>query len=493
MNIMSKWTTVLAVVTLLLSAVDMPQLAQAQTITTLYSFCPDTTDGICADGETPFGGLVQATNGDLYGTTATTVFKITPSGTLTTLYSFTGAYGTSPTGTLIQGRDLNLYGTTTYGGDYNSGTVFKITPQGTLTTLFSFCPPRYCYDGAYPNGSLIQGTDGNFYGTTAAGGVAAGNEGPASYFGTVFKITPGGKLTTLHSFCSQTNCADGMHPAAGLVQATNGNFYGTTLSGGPLLSGTVFQMTPDGTLTTVYNFCSLPDCADGAAPYAGLVQASDGNLYGTTSGYPSNPPGTIFRLSLSGALTTVYNFCSLPGCADGAVPYAGLVQGSDGNLYGTTGFGGAYGGGTIFSVTLSGALTGAYSFCAPNNCPYMGNSSARMMQATNGDFYGASPRGGDSSVCGGGCGTVYSLSVGLAPFVETTTTSGKVGATVRILGTDLRRASSVTFNGTAATFTVNSTGSEITATVPTGATSGPVQVMTESGTLNSNKPFTVTP
>jgi len=166
-------------------------------------------------------------------------------------------------------------------------------------------------------------------------------------------------------------------------------------------------------------------------------------------------------------------------------PYAGLVQGTDGNLYGTTYRGGDYGNGAIFNITLSGTLTRLYSFPGPDGAnPYAG-----LVQGTDGNFYGTTYDGANG--CTYGCGTVFSLSVGLGPFVKTQPASGKVGAAVKILGTNLTGATSVSFNGTAAVFTVNSTGSAISTTVPVGATTGTVQVVTPNGTLSSNVPFRV--
>jgi uncharacterized repeat protein (TIGR03803 family) len=312
-----------------------------------------------------------------------------------------------------------------------------MTPAGTLTTLYSFCSQTACADGYWPFAGLIQGEDGNFYGTTDNGGANGG--------GTVFKITPAGTLTTLYSFCSKSGCSDGYNPIAELVEATDGSFYGTTVNGGAngLYYGTVFKIRPSGNLTTLYSFCSQSGCTDGEQPYAGLVQATDGNFYGTTyAGGTSSDCyrsgcGTLFKITPSGTLTMLYSFCSQSGCADGELPEAGLIQ------------------------------------------------------HTNGSFYGATFQGGAYEGCSYGCGTVFSLSVDLAPFVESEPTSGKVGATIRILGTNLTGATSVTFNGTAATFTVNSTGTAITTTVPSGATTGEVEVTTPSGTLTSNVKFHV--
>jgi uncharacterized repeat protein (TIGR03803 family) len=148
-------------------------------------------------------------------------------------------------------------------------------PAQTFTLLLSFD----FSDGANPASALLQATDGNLYGTTQSGG--------ANGLGTVFQITPSGQLTTLYSFCAQSSCTDGESAYAGVVQATNGNFYGTTQLGGANICngagcGTVFKITPDGVLTTLYSFCSQSGCTDGEYPLAGLIQANDGNFYGTT-------------------------------------------------------------------------------------------------------------------------------------------------------------------------------------------------------------------
>jgi uncharacterized repeat protein (TIGR03803 family) len=466
----------------------------AQTFTTLYRFA-----GAPADGATPVAGLVQATNGYLYGTTKNggsagdgTIFKIAPSGAQTTLYSFCCPYAYGLVAGLVQATNGNLYGTTEDGGacgSFNCGTVFKITPSGTLTSLYSFSTPYF------PAAGLVQATNGYLYGTTQRGG--AGESGA----GTIFKMTPGGTVTTFYNFCSQGGCADGGFPSAGLIQATDGNLYGTAATGGTGaygfegISGTVFKITLSGTLTTLYAFCNQSGCADGGGPVAGLVQATDGNFYGTTQFGGAYSGGTVFKITPSGALTTLYSFCAQTGCADGEYPVAGLVQATDGNFYGTTENGGAnanvYGtsAGTVFKITPSGTLTTVYNFCSESNCADGYTPVAGLVQATNGNLYGTTANGG--STCPYGCGTVFSLSVGLPAFVETQTTSAKVGAAVKILGNNLAHASSVTFNGTAAVFTASA--SDITATVPAGATTGTVQVVTPSGTLSSNLPFRVLP
>ena len=449
----------------------------AQTFTTLHSF-----DG--TDGRESNAGLVQAANGSLYGTTyyggtkdSGEVFEITPAGTLTTLYSLCSKSGCTDGeytyATPVQGTDGNFYGTTYLGGSKESGTVFKITPAGTLTTLHTFGGS----DGSQPLAGLVQATNGDFYGTTYMGGSKGDGE--------VFKVTPSGALTTHHSFCSQSGCTDGKNPFAGLIQGIDGNLYGTTLEGGAKGFGTVFKITPSGTFKTLHSFCTQSGCPDGQFPQTGLVQATNGNLYGTTIVGGAYGSGTIFEITPSGTLTTLYNVCSQSGCPDGNYLYAGLIQATDGNLYGIMDVGGAHGSGTIFKITLSGTPTTLYNFCSQSGCTDGQYPAGGLVQATDGNLYGTTADGGAN-----GCGTVFSLSIGLGPFVETEPTAAKVGAAVNVLGTNLTGATSVSFNGTAATFTVVSS-SEITTNVPAGATTGEVKVVTPSGTLSSNVPFRV--
>jgi uncharacterized repeat protein (TIGR03803 family) len=472
------------------------------------------------DGRQPYSGLVQATDGNLYGTTeygshdsntfAGTAFRITPNGTLTTLDYFFCTQtsiqfcpgGSAPYAGLVQGTDGNFYGTTENGGVNGAGTIFKVNSSGTLTTLYTFCTTNPCTDGAYPYAAMVQGTDGNFYGTTEGGG----SGGLGLGLGTVFKITPSGTLTTLHDFTGKD--ADGAEPYAALVQGTDGNFYGTTASGGVNNNGgTVFQITPGGTLTTLHSF----DGTDGSHPEAALVQGTDGNFYGTTNDGGAQQSGctfevgcgTVFKITPSGTFTSLYSFCPESGCLDGNLPNAALIEGTDGNFYGTTvqGGGGANGTcpkggacGTIFQITPSGMLTIIYRFCSQTqngvSCTDGANPYGALVQNTDGNFYGTTEAGGAGGA--NGYGTVFSLSTGLGPFVKMQTTSGTVGAPEMILGTNLTGATSVTFNGTAAEFTVVSS-SEITTTVPAGATTGTVQVVTPGGALSSNVPFVVQP
>jgi len=456
--------------------------AQAQTLTTIQNF--DSSNG----AEPEYTSITQGVDGNLYGSTSQggsdlvgTVFKISPANQVSLVYSFDVTDGELPYGGPVQATNGTLYGTTTYGGANGAGSIYEFPPGGQLTTLYSFCSKANCADGERPWGSLIEATNGDLYGTTFTGG--------AYDSGTVFKITPTkGKLTTLYNFCTLQGCADGVAPYSGLVQASNGNLYGTTSSGGANNRGTVFEITPTkGKLTTVYSFCQKTNCTDGAGPYGGLIQASNGNFYGTTykggvNCVSDDGCGTVFEIPTKGMLKTLYNFCTQSNCADGANPQVGLVQATDGKLYGTTWLGGANGDGTIFSITTKGAPNTLVTFDGSNgNQPW-----GVLFQATNGTLYGSTFMGGSD-----GYGTVFSLSVGLGPFVETLPTAGKVGTQVLILGDSLTGTTEVTFNGTAAQFTVVS-GTEIKATVPTGATSGTVEVTTPNGTLKSNVIFRVT-
>jgi uncharacterized repeat protein (TIGR03803 family) len=484
----------------------------AQTFKALANF-----DG--TNGAAPNAPLVQGANGNLYGTTSAggahnnnqvcngygcgTVFEITAAGKLTTIYNFCSrancADGASPNA-LVLATNGNFYGTTQTGGTNSGGTVFELTPSGKLTTIYNFCAQTGCADGYLP-GPLVQATNGNFYGEAGVGGIFNGDAGCPNGCGTIFEITPKGKLTTLYSFCPQDGqCPNGYFPES-VMQASNGNFYGVALWGGANGAGTAFEMTPAGKLTALYSFCAAANCADGGLPEAVLVQATNGNLYGTTQGYAGNQ-GTVFEITPSGKLTTLYNFCSQTNCTDGSNPLTGLVQGTDGNLYGTTRLGGidnsglcsTFGCGTAFKITPGGKLSTLYSFCSATNCTDGAYPIPALMQATSGTFYGLTDKGGaDFAGCiaDGGCGDVFSLSVGLGPFVETNPTSGRAGKAVTILGSNLNGATKVSFHGTGAMFTIVS-ATEIKTTVPAGATTGLVEVMTPKKTLKSDVAFRVT-
>ncbi len=262
----------------------------------------------------------------------------------------------------------------------------------TFTTL------AYFTDGSDVFSSLIQGRDGNLYGTSI-------NEA-ANGYGSVFKVTPGGVLTTLHSFCSQPGCTDGYYPFSVLALGVDGNLYGTTQNGGANGQGTVFKITPSGGYTVLHSFGG----ADGSEPDAGLVLGSDGNFYGDTATGGANVSclcGTIFKISPTGMLTTLHSF----GYSDGDGPFAPMVQGTDGSFYGTTFRGGTSttcisGCGTIFKVTLAGDFRSLHSF----ELTHGESPIARLVQATDGTFYGTTFGGGYvSDVCQGGCGTIFKI------------------------------------------------------------------------------------
>jgi uncharacterized repeat protein (TIGR03803 family) len=289
-------------------------ITPAGTLTVLHNF----------EGESPVG-LTLGTDGNFYGTSfinlGGTIFKITPAGALTVLYTFTsGSDGTDPNNAPIQGIDGNFYGTTagcTINGCIYNPTVYKVTPAGKLKTIYTWSSRNIS-----PN-PLVQGTDGNIYGTTGSGS--------ANGYGTVFKITTAGKLTTLYSF----DYTNGANPSGALVQGSDGNFYGT--AGGGTANGVAFKITPSGKLTVLHNFGAV--AGDGQNPIAGLVQATDGNFYGVANAGGTMGYGIIFRVSSTGSLTVLYNFDNTTG----ANPQVTPVQNTNGVMYGGTASGGAHG------------------------------------------------------------------------------------------------------------------------------------------------------
>jgi uncharacterized repeat protein (TIGR03803 family) len=498
------WKSACAVFLVCLAAASA---VPAQTFTTLADF----PFQIGSDGDGP--GLVQGIDGNFYGITTEggatnsactnnscgTVFKITPTGTLTILHTFCVhtpcTDGWFPAW-LVRGEDGNFYGTTAFGGAYPAscgngcGTIFRITPTGAFTTLYKFCALANCPDGQFP-GSLAQSFAsgggaiyGDFYGVT--------NEGGANSHGTVFRLTPQGQLTVLYNFCAQTNCTDGSGGGA-LIQTVGGNFFGAVAADsnckGTGSCGLVFRMTPTGALTTLHNF-AVP--ADLNYP---LVEGTDGFFYGTTgvggqrvaNTCLSSGCGTIFRISSGGKLNTLYEFCSQANCTDGNLPESGLIQSVNGNFYGTTVAGGETAAGTLFTITAMGTFNTLHTFCEQPNCADGAQVQQRLVEGTNGKFYGITQGGGSDQ-----SGTVFSFDVGVAPFVSFLVSTGPVGKTVGILGQGFTGTTAVSFNGTPATFTVES-DTYIVTSVPPGATTGLVTVTTPSVTLLSNVVYRVTP
>jgi uncharacterized repeat protein (TIGR03803 family) len=449
--------------------------AQAQAFATLASF-----NGTAQ--YFPLGSLIQAPDGTFYGTTwwggngYGTVFRITPAGQVTRLYSFCSVAscddGTGPVA-LILGSDGDLYGVTWGGGSTGVGTVFRMTIGGKLTTLYSFSAASG--GGLYPQG-LVQASNGNLFGATVDGDTG----GPYGS-GALFEVTPTGGFRVLYTFCSQEGCTDGANPYSAPIQGSNGNFYGTTYYGGSANYGVLYELTDAGSYKVLYDFCSQADCADGGRPNA-LVQDSRGNLYGTALAGGANGYGAVFEFSSEKQYTVLHSF----GFGDGANPQAGLTLANDGNLYGATSQGSG-GGGNIFELTPAGGFTSLYSFCdgtAWPTCTVYGQNA--LFQGTDGLLYGTTPFGGNNDA-----GTAFSVNNKLHRLVETVPARGKASTRVIILGNKLRGATRVTFNGLSAAFTVES-DTYITATVPEGAKTGTVSVVTPTGTLKSNPQFVVT-
>ncbi len=437
------------------------------TLTTLLSFAG-------TNGAYPDAALVLGKDGGLYGTTYGggihddgTVFQVTTNGTLTTLVSLAWTNGANPAAALTLGRDGSIYGTTFYGGIDGYGSVFRATTNGTLTTLVSFSADP---NGAAPIAVLTQGSDGDFYGTTARGpdsgsgtvfkittngifntlttaiseaydqapgpGVVLGNDG--NFYGTseynlgslgggagsIFQMATNGTVTTLASF----DYTNGRNPYAGLTLGNDGNFYGTTASGGSHNVGTVFKITTNGTLTSLVSFAGT----NGANPYGGLTLGNDGNFYGTTHGGGKFNIGTVFRVLTNGALTTLVSF----SYTNGANPFAGLTLGNDGNLYGTTDAGGSFGGnvisifGTVFRVSTNGALTTLVSFAGTNGA----NPWASLTLGSDGNFYGTT-FGGEGQR---NDGTVFQVTTNgtLTMLVSFDGTNGAMPAAALTLGRD---------------------------------------------------------
>jgi uncharacterized repeat protein (TIGR03803 family) len=394
-----------------------PAQAQNYPVTVLYTFSGET------DGGTPYAGLVRDAQGNLYGTTGGggtlgvgTVFKLDTTGKETALYGFTrtGGDGALPVAGVAEDGQGNLYGTTPAGGTYGYGIVFKVDTNGNETVLHSFTGLNY--DGIQPAAGLVLDAPGNLYGTTYWGGVRTQCGG--SGCGTVFKVDVAGNETVLYTFTGVYG--DGAGPIASLVLDAQGNFYGTTSGGGnsgcnygfPSSSGcgTVFKLDLTGKETVLYAFTGGDD---GGGPAAGLTLDAQGNLYGTTEYGGSANSGTVFKLDTTGKETVLHSFT---GAGDGAAPVASLVLDAQGNLYGTTSFGGdlacAYYGqpgcGTVFKVSVTGKETVLHRFTGTGGDG--GNPFAGLVFDTQGNLYGTTAYGGLS---GGAvaAGTVFKLTL----------------------------------------------------------------------------------
>lgn len=339
-------------------------------------------------GKSPNGDLIQGSDGDFYGMTYTggtytygSIFKTTSAGVITILHQLNYTTdGANPYGELTLGNDGNFYGMTSSGGTNGYGTIFKITPSGIFTVLRHLSSA----DGSNPHGHLVFAPDGNFYGCTYAGG--------AFGYGTIFKVTATGTLTVLHSLSSAT---DGANCYGSLVRGSDGLFYGITYGGGANSMGTIFKITDAGTYTVLHNMIS----ADGVHSQSDLIQATDGNFYGLAYAGGTNFGGTIFKITSGGTFTVVRNLSS---STDGQAPYGALVQATDGLLYGMNSGGGATSGGTVFKITTTGTFTLLHSLTsAPDGASPRGS----LVQSTDGNLYGMTSTGGNSSF-----GTVFKIS-----------------------------------------------------------------------------------
>jgi uncharacterized repeat protein (TIGR03803 family) len=419
--------------------------------------------------------------------------------TVSTVYNFKTASGSYPRAVMpTQGRDGKLYGTTSSGGAYGFGTVFGIGTGGSGGPIHSFDST----DGKSPIGGPLLGTDGLLYGATQSGG-------PANT-GVLFKITTPGVLTQLTYFPSDSNGVvtgspiedssgnlyggrlDALYEYSGsystiytmsefygtevqgpVVQTTDGSLYVAAYAAGSFGCGSVIQLTTAGVLQSTYDF----DCVTGANPSGPVLEGSNGNLYGVTLLGGTHASGILYELAPGGVFTVLYNFGVSK--TDGEYPIGALTQGTDGNLYGVTEEGGSSNVGSLFEYALSTSkYSKLYSFPGKSGLP-----ETAPFQHTNGKFYGTIYAGGTA-----GDGRLYSLDMGLSPFVALVNNSVAVGGTIEILGQDLKGATSVTINGLSATFSVESS-TFMTATVPAGATTGPVVVTTPSGSLTSNRNF----
>lgn len=328
---------------MLLLPVVLQVLAGAQTYaeSTLATF-PSVTNGPVL----PTGGLIIDAAGHLYGSAQGglnglgAIFKVTPEGVVSLLHSFDGTDGSYPNVNPIRDGAGNLYGTTSQGGasaDCSCGTVFKLTPGGELTVLHSFTGGY-----AYPS-ALTLDAAGNLYGFEYA----------ANAYGSIFKVTPGGTFSVVYTFCSLSSCADGSAPVGRLIVDRAGNFFGATNRGGQFNRGTVFELTPEYAESVLYSFTGG---ADGGNPVGKLTQDAEGNMYGVTyaGGAATAAYGTVFKITSAGVESVLYSFCQLANCTDGARPAGALVLDSSGNLYGTTILGGTNNAGVVFKITPEG-------------------------------------------------------------------------------------------------------------------------------------------
>jgi uncharacterized repeat protein (TIGR03803 family) len=444
-------------------------VAAGQTPVTIYNFngIGDVTTPV------PYGVMVQGRDGNIYGTAheggafgGGGVYVVTPAGKESVIFSFPLSYGTSCQPGLTLGNDGNLYGDCNNQGANGFGLLYKVTPKGVLTELHNFTNTGG--DGANPNGPPVAAKDGNLYGPAQNGG--------ANGQGTIYKITPSGTVTTFYSFLGGSG---GSNPSAPLIQGSDGNLYGSTLFGGTNGAGTIFKLSLAGVLTTLHTF----NFTDGFEPIGALVQGTNGSFYGTTYQGGVNNQGTAFRITASGQFTLLHSFAV---ATDGMQPETALVQATDGNFYGTTN---PYldTRDTIFKITPGGAFSVVYQFDGTSSTLGIGLANG-LVQHTNGLLYGAT-----NASTGPGNGSIYKLSLGGKAFVRTAQSSGAVGASIGMFGQGFSSSSVVKFGGVLATGAHLQGTTYLTVPVPVGALTGSVTVTTGSTVLTSNVVFKVTP
>jgi|HubBroStandDraft_2_1064218.scaffolds.fasta_scaffold24156_1 uncharacterized repeat protein (TIGR03803 family) len=472
----------------------------------VYTFCSEGA-GCTLTGGNPTGGVTLGFDGNLWGTTlnggkdeAGTVFKVTPAGVLTKVYDFTNAKDDSaPTYAPLQGQDGNMYGVSEEQYDTQYGSFIKLTTKGAIT------PHPFDYTNGLSPNLPVQGTDGIFYGTTQSGGSAT------CRCGVIYKATAGGTITVLHNFSGYISSTiyDGSRPIGVLVEGPDGNFYGTTYQGGAFNAGTVFKITPTGTYTLLHSFSFVAPSYDGQLPTAGLTVGTDGNLYGVTANGGKTNTGVVFEISLAGKEKVLYDFCSI-SCSDGIYPTTPLILHTDGLFYGNTA-GNSLGGSVFYSLKtglkpfvklvtwsakvgatvdiLGQGFTGTTSVTFDGVAAKFDNLSDTYMTATV-------PPGAKTGVV---TVTTFTSSMTgdrtflVAPQVKSfTPTSGTVGTLVTITGVSLAQTTAVAIGGRATKFTVKS-DTELTATVPAGAKNGAaISITTAGGTASFGK-FEVVP
>lgn len=430
------------------------------TIKQLFAFSCDSSTNECPQGKDA-SALIESADRNLYGTAKYggsgtqangTVFKLTPTGQLTTIYTFAGsANGANPT-SLVEGNDGFFYGTTEAGGANNQGVVFKLSKTGAIQLLHSFCSLANCADGNQPF-NLVLGNDGNLYGCTMY-----------SSPGTLFRVTPSGSYTLLHTFNYNI---DGPQ-CIGMALASDGNIYGDTV-GGFSFPTVVFRLTAAGQVTVMHAL------RYSQFPVSPLAQTSNGNIWGVLTHMSGVAQAGMFKVGLSGAgYTEIPLF--YPHNPDTAVRF--MFQPSDGNFWGTFGE-------SVVSFTFAGKALQQISFADTTTSP------ASLMQASDGRLLGFSNDGGFNQ---GGSGEIFTVEPALAPpkplFVSFVPSSGLVGSQVIIHGTHFVGTTAVKFNGVSAKFQVLNTGN-IKATVPVGATTGPVAVTNKGGEATTTKSYTV--